>query len=299
MIAIRIDTKSPKFLKHMLLLFYWNKFKLMSRPPVSVTIITLNEEENILRAMQSVSWAEEILVIDSGSTDRTVEIAQSAIIAANVRVIIHPWPGYGQQKNFAQSQATHDWVLNIDADEEVSPDLKQEIEKNLEQLQTTNSTTSDVQGFFFPRKTFYLGRWIKHGGWYPNHLVRLVNRKFAQWTEPQVHEELQVNGKVVGLKNPLHHFAFLSIHDQILTNLKFSRLGSEDLKKTGQQPSLQRLILKPVGKFFETYLIKGGFLDGLPGFIISINASHSMFLKYAYLSEEKIREKKSSENLNH
>ena len=280
----------------MLLLSYWNHHKLMSRPPLTVTIITLNEEENILRAMQSVSWSEEILIIDSGSTDRTVEIAKSAAIAASVRVITNPWPGYGQQKNFAQKQATHDWVLNIDADEEVSPELKREIEIHLEAVKTG---TLDAQGFFFPRKTFYLGKWIKHGGWYPNHLVRMVNRKFATWTEPRVHEGLQVIGKVVGLKHALHHFAFLSIQDQILTNLEFSRLGSEDLKKTGQQPSLRRLIMKPIGKFLETYLIKRGFLDGLPGFIISINASHSMFLKYAYLSEEEIRGKKSNENLNY
>ncbi|MEO7161684.1 MAG: glycosyltransferase family 2 protein, partial [Bdellovibrionia bacterium] len=239
----------------MLLLSYWNQHKLMSRPPLTVTIIALNEEENILRAMKSVSWAEEILIIDSGSTDRTVEIAQSATIPASVRVIYNPWPGYGQQKNFAQKHATHDWILNIDADEEVSPQLKREIETNLKAIKTSSL---DAQGFFFPRKTFYLGKWIKHGGWYPNHLVRLVNRKFATWTEPRVHEELKVRGKVVGLKHALHHFAFLSIHDQILTNLRFSRLGSEDLKKTGQQPSLRRLIMKPVGKFFETYLIKGG-----------------------------------------
>ncbi len=265
----------------------------MSRPPLTVTIITLNEEENILRAMQSVSWAEEILVIDSGSTDRTIELAKSSVVSATVRVMNNPWPGYGQQKNFAQKQASHDWVLNIDADEEISHELRQEIETQLGALGTSGSTGKpEVQGFFFPRKTFYLGKWIRHGGWYPNHLIRLVNRKFAFWTEPHVHEELQVTGKVRGLKNALHHFAFYSIHDQILTNLKFSRLGSEALKQIGQQPSLRRLLMKPVGKFLETYLIKGGFLDGLPGFIISINASHSMFLKYAYLSEEQIRGEK-------
>ena len=262
----------------------------MSRPPLTVTIITLNEEENLLRAMKSVAWAEEILIVDSGSTDRTLEIAHSAAVPAHVRVLHNPWQGYGQQKNFAQKNATHDWVFNLDADEEVSPLLKNEIET---QLKAVENRKLNAQGFFLPRKTFYLGKWIKYGGWYPNHLIRIANRKSATWTEPHVHEELRVVGPVVGLKNPLRHYAFASIHDQIITNLRFSRLGSEELKKAGQQPSLGRLLMKPVGKFLETYFIKRGFLDGLPGFIISINASHSMFLKYAYLSEEQIRNGKN------
>jgi len=254
----------------------------MTRPPISVTIIALNEEESISRAIQSVTWAEEVIVIDSGSNDKTVEIAQSH----GAKVIYNPWQGYGQQKNFAQKSASHDWILNIDADEVVTKELATEIQNALIQV---GNETSKTQGFYFPRKTFYLGRWIQHGGWYPNYLVRLSNRKFSSWTEPSVHEELKVSGEVLGLTHPLHHYAFSSIQDQILTNLRFSRLGSQDLERTGQQASVGRLILKPVGKFIETYFVKRGFLDGLPGFIISVNAAHSMFLKYAYLSEADIR----------
>jgi glycosyltransferase involved in cell wall biosynthesis len=258
----------------------------MKRKPLSVTIITLNEEENIRKALLSVAWAEEKIVVDSGSTDRTVEIAQEM----GAKVIYNPWSGYGQQKNFAQKLATHDWVLNIDADEIVTDQLASQIQAIL-----SGTVDSDIHGFYVPRKTFYLGRWIRHGGWYPNYLIRLVNRKFAEWTEPAVHEELRVTGKTDFIAEPLHHFAFASIQDQILTNLRFSRLGSQDLKKTGQQHSISRLIFKPIGKFIETYIIKRGFLDGLPGFIISVNAAHSMFLKYAYLSEARIR----NENSNH
>lgn len=261
---------------------------LMSRClPVTVTIITLNEEETLPKALKSVEWATEVIVVDSGSTDRTVEIAKSM----GAKVTHNAWRGYGQQKNFAQSLATHDWILNIDADEVVSAELAGEIQTALTQVADQKL---DASGFYFPRKTFYLGRWIQHGGWYPNHLVRLADRRKAAWTEPNVHEELQVSGTVVGLKTPLHHYAFSSIQDQILTNLKFSKLGSQDLKKTGQKPSLIRLILKPIGKFIETYLIKRGFLDGLPGFIISVNAAHSMFLKYAYLSEAKLKNESSN-----
>ena len=249
------------------------------RPPLSVTIITLNEELRIANAIDSVRWADEILVVDSGSTDRTVEIAESR----GAKVIRNPWPGYGQQKNFAQKNARNDWVLNIDADEVVSFELSAEIQ--------TAIAGSPALGFYFPRKTFYLGRWIKYGGWYPNHLVRLAHRSAASWTEPSVHEELKISGAVEGLSCPLLHYSFSSIQDQILTNLRFSKLGSQSLKESGRSAGLIQLILKPAGKFIETYLIKMGFLDGLAGFIIAINAAHSMFLKYAYLMETEIRKK--------
>jgi len=252
-----------------------------SRPPISVTIITLNEEKNLSRAIKSVAWADEILVVDSGSSDRTVEIAKNL----GARVISNSWPGYGQQKNFAQEKAENDWILNIDADEAVSAELARLIQDS-----TAQANGSGPYGFYFPRKTFYLGRWIRHGGWYPNYLVRLAHRKHATWTEPSVHEELKVSGPTQELPEPLLHYTFSSIQEQILTNLRYARLGSERLKEKGKSPSRIKLVWKPIGKFIETYLIKGGFLDGLPGFIISINAAHSMFLKYAYLYEAQIGE---------
>ncbi|HCM40255.1 MAG TPA: glycosyltransferase family 2 protein [Bdellovibrionales bacterium] len=258
-------------------------FSGMARLPVSITIISLNEETNIARALKSVAWAEDILVVDSGSTDRTVEIARTH----GARVLQNAWLGYGQQKNFAQAQAKHDWVLNIDADEVVSPALFEEIERSLAKVQ---SGRLQADAFCFPRKTYYLGKWIRHGGWYPNVLVRLANRNKCSWTEPHVHEELLARGPVVSLQQALDHYAFTSIRDQILTNLRFARLGTEDLRRKGVRPSLIRLIFKPAGKFLETYFLKRGFLDGLPGFIISINAAHSIFLKYAFLFEPEIEE---------
>ncbi len=254
----------------------------MNQLPVTVTIITLNEEEKIANAIKSVSWSKEVLVVDSGSTDKTREIATRL----GAKVLVHAWQGYGQQKNFAQDHASYDWVLNIDADEAVSPELSTEIFRVFQDGPDGQPRSS---GFLVPRKTYYLGRWIQYGGWYPNYLVRLVDRKQARWTEPFVHEELQVRGEVQKFSAPLLHDAFSSIEDQIMTNLKFSRLGSEDLKRKGKKASLSRLILKPIGKFFETFFLKRGFLDGLPGFIISVNAAHSMFLKYAYLNESEIK----------
>ncbi len=254
----------------------------MNHYPISVTLITLNEEKKISQAIESVKWASEIIIVDSGSTDQTVAIAQSL----GAHVVHHPWPGYGQQKNYAQRLTTQDWVLNLDADEVVSPELAQEIQKML-------STPSEYRGFSFPRKTFFLGRWIRYGGWYPNRLTRLAHRNFSAWSEPHVHEEFQVRGKIGRLTQPLLHYAFDSIEEQVLTNLRFSKLGSQDLKEAGQKPSRTLLILKPSWKFIETFFIKRGFLDGLSGFIISINAAHSMFLKYASLFEMSLRHENS------
>jgi glycosyltransferase involved in cell wall biosynthesis len=246
--------------------------------PLTVTIITLNEEANLERCLRSVvSIASEIIVVDSGSTDRTLEIAQSF----KARVFTNPWQGYGQQKNFAQSQATSEWILNLDADEEVSEALQREIAEILE-----SQSNQDVVAFTAPRLSWYLGRWIHHGGWYPNRLARLYRKSKAQWSEPKVHEALIVKGEIGELINNLHHYPFSGIRDQIETNLRYAQLGSEDLQRRGKKFSLFWTIVKPVGKFIETYFIKLGFLDGKPGFIISVNAAHSIFLKYATLIEK-------------
>jgi len=257
----------------------------MARPGLSVTIITLNEEQNLGRALESVKWADEVLVVDSGSTDKTLDIARDF----GAKVLKNPWTGYGQQKNFAQDHATHPWILNLDADECVPPLLATEIQKRLEQIGTGEC---QARGFYLPRKTYYLGRWIQHGGWYPNYLVRLADRNHARWTEPRVHEELRPDGPVEKLETPLEHYTFSGIRDQILTNLRFSQLGSQELKnKAGGRFLLARMLLKPLGKFLETYVLKKGFLDGVPGLIIAVNAAHSMFLKHAFLIEERIHGK--------
>jgi glycosyltransferase involved in cell wall biosynthesis len=273
----------------------------MARLPLTVSIITLNEEQNILRALKSAAWADEILVVDSGSTDRTLEIARSVPFADRVRCLTHTWQGYGQQKNFAQDQASHNWVFNLDADEEISPELRQELEILLDPEQTPQLPSTVFQ---VSRKTYYLGQWIQYGGWYPNFLTRLADRRFARWTEPNVHEALELITPVKTLGRPLsrpptlqgslYHHAFQSIQEQVLTNLNFSRLGSADLRRRGQGFSLLKLFIKPIGKFIETYILKRGFQDGLAGFIISVNAAHSMFLKYAYLAEERIRTRANS-----
>ncbi len=246
----------------------------MSKSGISVTIITLNEEANIERAIGSVAWADEVIVVDSGSTDRTRELAKKL----GARVYSNPWLGYGQQKNFAHEKAKEQWVLNIDADEVVTSELREEI---LSQI-----TQGSTSGFKIPRKTWFLNRWIMHGGWYPNYLMRLAKKSDAKWTEPAIHEELLVRGVIENLKNPLLHYTFVDLKDQVTRNVRYAGLGADQLIASRARPSLVKLLLKPIGKFIETYFFKLGFLDGLPGFFISINASHSMFLKYARVFEK-------------
>ncbi len=252
----------------------------MSAVPLSATIITLNEEDTIQRALQSLQWVQEIIVVDSGSQDNTRSVA-----AANKAQVLHQdWLGYGQQKNFAQSKTSHDWVLNIDADEMVPPELAQWIQTKLSEFDTQvkSKPESTPVGIAFPRKTFFMGQWIQHGGWYPNTVVRLTHKAYGKWTEPSVHEKLQVKGKIIQAPYPLHHYTFKNLQDQIQTNVIYSYRGYEQLQKNGKTKSLIKLIFKPIGKFMELYFLKRGFLDGYAGFIIAVNAAHSMFLKYAY-----------------
>ena len=251
------------------------------RPPLSIVVITLNEEENLLRCLKSASWAEEILVVDSGSSDDTQAIARKA----GAKVLEHKWEGYGQQKNWAMSHIAHSWVLFLDADEEITPGLKLEIENFLAGEGLVLGT--QYWGAEVPRKTWFLGRWIMHGGWYPNRLVRLAHRQYAIWTEPAVHESLQLKGLVYTFTQDLNHYTFKNVGEQVMTNIRFSRLGAKVAMDRGERGSILRILTKPIGKFLETYVWKRGFLDGFPGFVISVNAAHSIFMKYVELRFEK------------
>ncbi|MBL7717032.1 MAG: glycosyltransferase family 2 protein [Bdellovibrionales bacterium] len=257
----------------------------MSKAKISITIITLNEEDNIARCLDSVAWADDVVVVDSGSKDRTLEISREK----GARVFTNPWKGYGQQKNFAQDQTKNDWVLNIDADEVVSEDLKNEI---LAILKLDAAGQLEARGFAVPRRTFYLGKWILNGGWYPNYLVRLANKKSARWSEPEIHEALEVQGLVQRLQSDLEHFTFEGIEDQVLANLKYAKLGARELNRKHRRPSLLKQILKPGWKFFETYILKSGWKDGWAGFVISVNAAYSIFLKFSFQLEESFKEEK-------
>ncbi len=251
--------------------------------PLTATLITLNEEQHISRAIESVRFASEILVVDSGSHDKTTEIAQSL----GARVIYNPWPGYGKQKNFAQKVAINDWILNIDADEYLSPELQAKVveffSRGLSQI------PADLSSVGFPRKNFYFGRWIKHGGWSPDVVNRLYLKTRARWSEPNVHEELVVapGGRTEVWPQQLLHTPFEDLSNHVATNVRYAFEGFQDLKKKGKASSAMKLIVKPIWKFIHTYFLRLGFLDGMAGLIIAINAAHSMFLKYAHFYEHR------------
>ena len=242
---------------------------------ISATIITFNEQKNIARAVKSLDFADEIIVIDSGSTDRTVTIATQA----GAKVIQNPFIGYGQQKNFAAESAQNDWILNIDADEEIDQELK----NSILQLQPKEVI------YFINRRTNFCGKWIYHGGWYPDIIGRLYHRKQVRWSEPHIHEELiakeKINKKII-LPGHLNHYSFPTIESQITTNIKYARLGAKELlARKKRKPAICAVFLRPIGKFLECFLIKRGFLDGLAGLIIAINAGYSMFMKYIFARE--------------
>lgn len=248
---------------------------MLRRPDISATIITLNEAENLPRCLASLDWVDEIVVVDCGSIDDTREIAKEA----GAKVLENPWVGFGQQKNYAMHHAKHNWVLNLDADEVVSTELRE----SLEQFLSTVSDKPDVGGAMFPRRAKYLGRWILHGGWYPNMILRLARKDMARWSEPAVHETLVVSGKVESLRGDLLHFTFRDVADQVRTNARYAVEGAKVAESRGERSSILKILCKPVGKFIETYFVKRGFLDGFPGFVISVNASHSLFMKYVEL----------------
>jgi glycosyltransferase involved in cell wall biosynthesis len=241
-------------------------------PGISTVVITLNEEQNLDRCLSSVtSFSDEIVVVDSGSTDRTPEIARRY----TDRVIHQDWLGYGRQKQFALEQARFDWVLSIDADEEVTAELRAEIE----------ALNFARDGYYLPRKVWYLNRWILHGGWYPGYVLRLFRRDKARFTDEILHESVTLNGSSAHLRNPLAHYSYRDIRDHIAKINKFSSLAARQMKERGRTAGPLQLTLSPSFEFWRMYLLKWGFLDGYPGLVVAALHAYYVFLKYAKLWE--------------
>ena len=237
---------------------------------VSATIITYNEERNLSRALESLRCADEIVVVDSGSSDRTVEIAQRL----GARVIESTWQGYAKQKNFAADSASHDWILSLDADESLSEALEAEIWR-------LKKTGPQFDAYTMPRLAQYLGKWIRHSGWYPDRKVRLYDRRKAQWVGEYVHESVAVNGTVGHLDANLLHFTCESLSEHMKTMDRYTTLAAEQLVESGRTVTWWRLIFEPPWTFFRSYILKLGFLDGVEGLAIANMAALYNFLKYA------------------
>ena len=242
---------------------------------LSVCIICFNEEHNLARCLESASWADEIVVVDSLSSDGTVSVARRY----TERVYERPWPGYMAQKNYALSKARCEWVLSVDADEEISGALRDEILIEV-------GKPDAFEGYRMPRRSFYQGRWINHSGFYPDTQLRLFKRGSARWVGSRVHERAEVRGRVGEVRSDLLHYPYGgSIAGQLATVNNFSGLLAEDLHDRGARFHVGLLLFRPVFKFLEVYLLKLGFLDGLAGFVIAVTSAYAMFVRYVKLRE--------------
>jgi glycosyltransferase involved in cell wall biosynthesis len=242
---------------------------------ISICIICFNEEVNIRRCLESSKWADEIIVVDSMSQDRTLEIARDY----TDKIYQTEWPGYLEQKNFALSKASGEWVLSLDADEQIPEELRVEIGGVLEKKHPK-------EGYTVPRLSFYQGRWIKHSGFYPDRQLRLFKRHEGSWVGKRVHERVQVNGEVGHLTNNLLHYPYRgTISGQVQTIDAFSTLLAQNLHEQGKRYSSLQLLLRPPLKFMEVYLLRLGFLDGIAGFIIALSSAYAVFVRYVKLRE--------------
>jgi glycosyltransferase involved in cell wall biosynthesis len=237
---------------------------------ISATIITFNEERNVARVIESLRCCDEILVLDSGSNDRTVEIATKL----GARVVEASWHGYAAQKNIAAELAAHDWILALDADESLSEALEAEIWH-------IKKAGPKFNGYTVPRLAQYLGRWILHSGWYPDRKVRLFNRRKAKWVGEFVHESVTVDGPVGHLKSNLLHFTCDSLSQHLRTMDRYTTLAAEEIVSRGKIVTFSMLLLDPPWIFLRTYVLKLGFLDGVEGLAIAYMAALYNFVKYA------------------
>ncbi len=244
--------------------------------PISAALITCNEEQNIAGALESLSWVNEIVVVDSGSSDSTLEICRRF----TDKIFHRNWTGYVDQKNYAVEKALHNWIFSLDADERVSPELRAEIEA-LEREEIRCS------GYRIPRVAFFMGRWIRHGTWYPDYQLRLFDRRRARWEGGRVHESVKIQGKPELLTGEIHHFTYRSFSDYLNRLEIYSNLAALDYLDKGKAVAPINLLAKPFAAFVSSYLLKRGLLDGAPGFVVAVLSAVSAFFKHAKLYELK------------
>jgi glycosyltransferase involved in cell wall biosynthesis len=242
-------------------------------PGISATIITLNEEAHIADCLTSLDFVDEIVVVDSGSRDRTVEICRAH---PRVRLEQQEWLGFGKQKNRAAELASHDWILNLDADERVTPELRSAI---------LAADRNGMAGFRMARENYFGRRWIRHCGWYPDYNTRLYDRSRCRFSERPVHETLECDGTVGTLQGNLRHFTYSGIGDYLQRMQRYSGLAAEEMVGKGRRPGILTLLVKPPATFCRMYLLKRGFLEGETGLVLSLLYAIYTFCKYARARE--------------
>ena len=246
-----------------------------SREPFSAVIITLNAADVLAACLQSVAFADEIIVVDSGSSDATLALAQQY----GARVLHQKWLGYGAQKQFAISQTQHDWVLCLDADERVSPALQAAIEVAL--------VAPQANGFEMPRCNRFMGRWLRHGEGYPDWSLRLFRRTYGYWSDDSVHEKVLLRGDLLRLKGDLLHESAEDLTRYLEKQNRYTTLQAEALRRSGKSASVARMVLSPLLRFVKFYGLRLGFLDGVAGLVHILIGCHNSFIKYAKLRATK------------
>lgn len=246
---------------------------------LSVYMLTFNNADTVEIALKSLTFADEIVVVDSFSTDGTMDIVKQY----TDKVFQRAWPGFREQYKFAHEHCANNWRMFIDADEEISEAMAKEI---LETLSTNEKLPKEerVHGFYAQRRTFFLNKWILHGGWVPDREVRLYDSRHGDW-KGDLHACIHVDGTVKELKNYYYHYSFADLNAQLEKTIHYSNVASDDLNKAGKKGTPFRMVGRAVARFFKEYFIKRGFLDGVPGLIIAVNSSFYVFTKYAKLWE--------------
>jgi glycosyltransferase involved in cell wall biosynthesis len=237
---------------------------------LSVTVIVWNEEERLRACLDSVGFADEIVVVDAESTDKTVSLAREF----TDKVWVRPWPGFAVQKNFALDQASGEWILSLDADERVTPELAGRIRAIVKD-------DGPAAGYLVPRRNLFWGAWVRHGGLYPDYQLRLFRRGAGRFVEDAVHESVRVTGPVHALAEPLLHQSYRDLEDFVRRSNRYSTLAAADWLRRGRGVGVPGLIMKPLGRFLSMYIVKRGFLDGWRGLVLAVLYAEYVFLRMA------------------
>ena len=237
---------------------------------LSVVIIGWNEEERLRACLESAAWADEIIVIDAESTDKTVQVAREF----TDKIWVRPWAGFAAQKNFALEQATGEWVLSLDADERVTPELRDRIDRIVR-------ANGPADGYSIPRKNVFWGAWMRHGGLYPDYQLRLFRRAAGRFVDSAVHESVVVEGHVEALDEPMLHHSYRGLEDFVTRSNRYSTLAAQEIVSRGGRAGLADLALRPLGRFLSMYILKFGFLDGWRGFVLAVLYANYVFLRMA------------------
>lgn len=243
--------------------------------PISVYVLTYNSMRTIEKCLRSLWWAEELVIVDSFSTDGTLDICKRY----TEKIYQAPWKGFKTQYQYAADLTTKEWIMVVDSDEEIPSNLVEEIRRELA------IGKEKIDGFYINRKTYYLGKWINYGGWYPDGKIRLYRKSKGRWEGDDPHPTVVVKGRVKILRNHYLHYTYKDISDHIQTIDRYTKMAAQAMLKKGKRFSVLNLLFNPLFRFIKEYIIKQGFRDGIPGLIIIVSTMFYVFMKYAKLWE--------------